>query len=122
MKRLVVVSAALALCMSAPLSHAQCSFQRPKKAKKIQVDMVPAFWWCSGPGGVVPNATSEIGFPACAPPTIDQEVNGGAPANAWVWEPTETSVPELYASSSGGPWTIAPTAIRHGSIFPCACL
>ncbi len=66
-------------------SHGQCVFERTDKAKKFQAELTQAMRLCGAlPGGAIPNATSEDGIPACAPPTTFNQLLG-SPVDGWRW-------------------------------------
>jgi hypothetical protein len=91
MKRhvLVTLAAILALGFTASLASAQCAFEHPKKAKKIQASLVQAFVSCGNPGGNTPNTTTESGtVPTCKPPETFNE-DAGSPADGWEWDETK---------------------------------
>src|SRR2546427_8359009 len=70
MKRhlLVALAAVLAVGISASAARAQCAFQHPKKAGKLQSNLIQAFVSCNNPGGNQPNNTTGGGIPSCSPP------------------------------------------------------
>jgi hypothetical protein len=86
MKRhlLVALAAVLAVGFTASAVRAQCKYEHPKKAGKLQSNLVQAMVSCGNPGGNAPNAMTEGGVPTCQPPeTFNQQA--GTPANGWQW-------------------------------------
>ena len=83
---LIALAVGLALIGTTSSVDAQCAFAHPKKAKKFQTDLVPAFERCAEPGGPVPNTTTEDGVPACTPVT---EFDNGS--KAWFWDSAKTT-------------------------------
>lgn len=86
MKRhlLVALAAVLTVGFAASLAQAQCSFEHPKKAVKLQSNLVQAFVSCGNVGGNSPNTNTEGGVPTCQPPETFNEQQG-SPANGWLW-------------------------------------
>jgi len=68
--RIALIAAAVG-AMPSPLL-AQCTFEHPAQASKIETALVQAFLFCSpdgtGSAGVLPNNATEGGSPACSPP------------------------------------------------------
>jgi hypothetical protein len=57
------------LVLSAPrLSHAQCAFDAPAKAKGFKSSLVRAYASCPGVTFASPNTSTMAGVPGCAPP------------------------------------------------------
>jgi hypothetical protein len=82
---LVTLAAVLAIAVSAGAARAQCSFEHPKKANKIQMTLVQAFVSCGNPGGNAPNADAG-GVPSCAPPETYTVQAGNDTADGWSWD------------------------------------
>jgi len=71
--------------MAASAAHAQCDFQHPKKASKLQSNLVQAFVSCNNPGGNTPNNTTGGGIPSCSPPETFSNQAGNCNNGGWVW-------------------------------------
>lgn len=66
-ERLVVSATALAFCLTAASAGAQCSFDKPGTAKKMQLEFVAAYPECTAP-----NDTNDNGSMAtCSPPAAE---------------------------------------------------
>jgi hypothetical protein len=87
---LVTVVALAALGLSASVARAQCGFEHPVKAKKLQANLVQAMVSCGNPGGNAVNDNTEGGVPSCSPPETFNE-QAGSPANGWLWDETRSS-------------------------------
>ncbi len=79
------LAAILVVGISASAAMAQCAFEHPKKATKLQSNFIQAFVSCGNPGGNSPNTTTEGGVPTCKPPeTFAQQA--GSPPGSWTWD------------------------------------
>jgi len=79
------LAAVLVVGISASAVFAQCAYEHPKKAKKLQSNFVQAMVSCGNPGGNSTNTTTEGGVPACKPPeTFNQQA--GSPPGGWTWD------------------------------------
>jgi hypothetical protein len=72
--------------MAASSAHAQCAFQHPKKAGKIQSNLVQAQVSCGNPGGNTVNSMTEGNVPACKPPETISQQNGNDSTGGWKWD------------------------------------
>ena len=92
---IMVLATGLCLFGLARQAEAQCAFPHPKKAKKFQSDLVPAFVHCDPTGivGLGATTTTEDFIPACASPTTFDLFNGRPFGNsyAWLWDPEKTT-------------------------------
>jgi hypothetical protein len=83
-----LIVAAIA-AMPSPLL-AQCGFEHPGQASKIQMALTQAFLFCSpdgtGSAGVLPNTSTEGGIPACSPPETFGELSGNY-SSRWRFDP-----------------------------------
>lgn len=88
-------------------AHAQCAFPHPKSASKFQTSLVQAFTVCGGPAChyCTPNAATEGGVPACAPPETFAQQNGNT-YTGWMWDP------------NSGRGQVQLTALRTGPVHP----
>jgi len=107
----IALLAAFIVATPATLS-AQCAFEHPRKAGKIQASLTQAFVFCSpdgtGSGGVLPNDHTEGGIPACSPPeTFGQQA--GNYGTAWRFSPLKgTGQVELKTSRAFPPNVLNP--------------
>ena len=60
------------------------AFERPKKAKQLQTNLVQPFVVCGNVGGNSPDRTTEGGVPACQVDTPNQQ--DGNPMSGWRWD------------------------------------
>lgn len=103
--------AAFVAAIPTPL-FAQCAFEHPAKAGKIQASLTQAFVFCSpdgtGSGGVLPNDHTEGGIPACSPPeTFGQQA--GNYTTAWRFHPLKgTGQVQLKTSRAFPPSVLNP--------------
>ena len=111
MKRhlLVALAAVFVVGMAASAAHAQCDFQHPKKASKLQSNLVQAFVSCNNPGGNTPNNTTGGGIPSCSPPETFSNQAGNCNNGGWVW--SSNIGPHAGPAASGG--QIAFKALKH---------
>jgi hypothetical protein len=72
--------------MAASAAHAQCAFQHPKKAGKLQSNLVQAQVSCGNPGGNTVNSMTEGNVPACKPPQTVSEQHGNDTVGGWKWD------------------------------------
>src|SRR6185295_5589091 len=112
MKRhlLVALAAVLAVGISASMASAQCAFEHPKSAKKVQGSLVQAFVSCGNPGGNSQNTTVGGAVPACRPPETFCEQSSNCPGTGWEWDElgstgtvTFKSLKFCYGKSTGTP-------------------
>jgi len=89
MKRhlLVALAAVFVVGMAASAAHAQCAFQHPKKAGKLQSNLVQAMVSCGNPGGNTVNSMTEGNVPACKPPQTFSNKAGNDSSGGWKWDP-----------------------------------
>lgn len=98
----LVILMALAVSTSA-FASAQCAFEHPKKARKIQLSLVQAYYDCAGPlSGYSPsNTATEGGIPACTPPgTLNDSLSA---SSAWRWDDLKGSGQVQFKASSAFP-------------------
>lgn len=100
MKRhlLVALAAVLAVGISASMASAQCAFEHPKQAKKVQASLVQAFVSCGNPGGNSPNTTVGGSVPACKPPETFCEQSANCPGTGWEWDESGASGTVVFKS------------------------
>jgi len=118
MKRhlLVALAAVLTVGFAASLAQAQCSFEHPKKAVKLQSNLVQAFVSCGNPGGNSSNTNTEGGVPTCAPPETFNE-QAGSPPNGWLW--TETKSQGKVSFKAKAVCTGVSTGTSSPQLLPC---
>jgi hypothetical protein len=98
---------------AASLAQAQCSFEHPKKAVKLQSNLVQAFVSCGNVGGNSPNTNTEGGVPTCQPPETFNEQQG-SPTNGWLWTETKSQGKVAFKAKA------VCTAVSTGTTLP-AC-
>lgn len=85
---------AVAVAVVPAALSAQCTFEHPKKAGKLQTNLVQAFLGCSSDpfssccGHA--NGTTEGGVPSCAPGETFNQLSGNPP-HGWTWDGTKAS-------------------------------
>jgi hypothetical protein len=84
---LVALAAVFVVGIAASAAHAQCAFEHPKKAGKLQSNLVQAFVSCGNPGGNTSNGnTTEGGVPACKPPETYSQKALNDSSGGWKWD------------------------------------